>query len=129
MEKLSMSEDQTILPQKKKDKRGGPRPNSGRKLGQKQKLSALTILQEIAKKDKPFAVGLAEDYHNARMSDDKHLVVKYQQMIINKVVADKVDVDHTTMGQSLNTVFKFPSKELSDWNTIPKTITVNESEE
>ena len=121
-----MSIDQTVNPPlQKKDKRGGARPNSGRKLGQKQKLSALTILQEIAKKDKPFAVGLAEDYHNARMSDDKHLVVKYQQMIINKVVADKVDVDHTTMGQSLNTVFKFPQKELSDWTTIPKIISTD----
>lgn len=124
-----MSTEMMPPPEKKKDRRGGPRPNSGRKLGQKQKLSALTILQEIAKKDKPFAVGLAEDYHNARMSDDKHLVVKYQQMIINKVVADKVDVDHTTMGQSLNTVFKFPQRELSDWNNIPKTITIDETKE
>lgn len=107
-----------------KQKRGGPRPNSGRKVGSKQKLSALTILQEIARKDKPFAVGLAEDYHNARMGDDKHLVAKYQHMILNKVVADKVDVDHTTMGQPLTAVFNFPQKELPDWNTIPKTITL-----
>lgn len=109
----------------KSHNRGGPRPNSGRKTGSKQKLSALTILQEIAKKDKPFAVGLAEDYHNARMGDDKHLVAKYQHMILNKVVADKVDVDHTTMGQPLTAVFNFPQKELPDWNNIPKTITID----
>ena len=95
--------------------RGGARPNSGRKLGSTQKLSAQRLLQEIAKIDKPFAIGLAEDYHNARMSDDKHLVVKYQQMILSKVVADKVEMDHTTGGQPIQTVFNFPQKELTDW--------------
>lgn len=107
---------------------GGYRVNGGRKKGSTNKLSAQTLLQEIAKKDKPFAIGLAEDYHAARMSGDAHLVVKYQQMILNKVVADKVDVDHTTMGQPLTAVFKFPQKELPDWNTIPKTITIDENQ-
>ena len=106
--------------------RGGARPNSGRKVGSTQKLSAQRLLQEIARLDKPFAVGLAEDYHNARLSGDTHLVVKYQQMILNKVVADKVDVDHTTMGQPLTATFKFPQQELVDWNSIPKTITTKE---
>ena len=106
-------------------KRGGPRPNSGRKVGSKQKLSALTILSEIAKKDKPFAVGLAEDYHNARMGDDKHLVQRYQHMILNKVVADKVEMDHSSMGQPLTAMFNFPQKELPEWNEIPKTITID----
>jgi hypothetical protein len=96
--------------------RGGARPNSGRKVGSTQKLSAQRLLHEIARKDKPFAIGLAEDYHNARMSGDQHLVVKYQQMILNKVVADKVDVDHTTLGQPIQTVFNFPQRELVDWN-------------
>ena len=95
--------------------RGGARPNSGRKVGSTQKLSAQRLLHEIAKRDKPFAIGLAEDYHNARMSGDQHLVVKYQQMILNKVVADKVDVDHTTLGQPIQTIFNFPQKELVDW--------------
>ena len=98
-----------------KGKNGGARPGAGRKKGSKQKLSAQTILHEIAKIDKPFAIGLAEDYHNARMSGDTHLVVKYQQLILSKVVADKVDVDHTTGGQPIQTVFNFPQKELVDW--------------
>ena len=106
--------------------RGGARPNSGRKAGSTQKLSAQKILHEIARIDKPFAIGLAEDYHNARLSGDQHLVVKYQQMILNKVVADKVDVDHTTLGQPLTAVFKFPQQELTDWQSIPKTIKLEE---
>lgn len=110
-----------------KGKNGGWRPGAGRKKGQIQKLSAQSILKEIAKKDKPFAVGLAEDYHNARQSGDTHLVVKYQQMILNKVVADKVDVDHTTLGQPLTATFQFPQRELPDWTNIEKIITIEEN--
>jgi hypothetical protein len=114
--------------QSPKKGRGGARPNSGRKVGSTQKLSAQKLLQEIARKDKPFAIGLAEDYHNARMGDDKHLVMKYQQMILSKVVADKVDVDHTTLGESLNTRFLFPREETPDWTNIPVTITTKTNE-
>lgn len=108
-----------------KGKNGGWRPNSGRKKGSTQKLSARTILKEIAKIDKPFAIGLAEDYHAARLSGDQHLVVKYQQMILNKVVADKVDVDHTTLGQPLTAVFNFKQSELPDWTNVSKKITTD----
>ena len=103
---------------------GGRRHGGGRRKGSTNKLSAQTLLHQIAKIDKPFAIGLAEDYHNARLSGDKHLIMKYQNMILNKVVADKVDVDHTTMGQPLTAVFNFPQRELPDWNDIPKTITI-----
>lgn len=106
--------------------RGGKRPGGGRKLGSTNKLTAQRLLQEIAKIDKPFAIGLAEDYHNARLSGDTHLVVKYQSMILNKVVADKVDVDHRTMGQPLTAIFNFPQRELPDYSEIPVTITVKE---
>jgi hypothetical protein len=52
----------------------------------------------------------------------------YLKYIGNKILADKLDVDHTTLGQSLHANFNFPQKELPDWNTIPKTITVNETD-
>lgn len=105
---------------------GGRRHGGGRRKGSTNKLTAQKLLQEIAKLDKPFAIGLAEDYHNARLSGDKHLIMKYQSMILNKVVADKVDVDHTTMGQPLTAVFRFPQKELPDWTNIEKTVTIEE---
>lgn len=116
METLSMSENLNKNQfHSVKGKNGGARPGAGRKKGSIQKLSAQSILHEIAKRDKPFAIGLAEDYHKARISGDQNLVVKYQQMILNKVVADKVDVDHTTLGQPIQTIFNFPQKELVDW--------------
>ena len=105
---------------------GGKRHGGGRRKGSTNKLSAQTLLHEIAKRDKPFAIGLAEDYHNARLSGDSHLVMKYQQMILNKVVADKVDVDHTTMGQPLTAVFQFPERELPDWTSVEKIIKIEE---
>jgi hypothetical protein len=108
---------------KPKGKRGGARPGGGRKKGVTQKLSAQTILAAIEQRDKPFAEGFAEDYHNARMGDDKHLLQKYQSMILNKVVADKQEIDVTTLGESLHNNFSFPTVELSDWqNTVPKII-------
>ena len=108
----------------KKKGPGGARPGAGRKKGVTQKLSAQTILAAIEKTDKPFAVGFAEDYHNARMGDDKHLLQKYQSMILNKVVADKQEIDVTTLGQSMHNNFNFPAVELSDWSTeVAKIIT------
>ena len=100
-----------------KKKAGGARPGAGRKKGVTQKLSAQTILAAIEQADKPFAEGFAEDYHAARMGDDKHLLQKYQSMILNKVIADKQEVDITTLGESLHNNFTFPTIELSDWST------------
>jgi hypothetical protein len=106
-----------------KKKAGGVRPGAGRKKGVTQKLSAQTILAAIEQCDKPFAEGFAEDYHAARIGDDKHLLQKYQSMILNKVIADKQEVDITTLGESLHNNFSFPTVELPDWqNTVPKII-------
>ncbi len=97
----------------KKGKKGGPRKNSGRPKGVTNKISAVSILQQIALVDVPFEVGLAEDYARARRSGDAYLVQKYHNMILNKVVADKVDV--TSNGETVTVGFSFPKKELEDW--------------
>jgi len=120
-EMVPMENNQEIseVPAIKKKGRGGPRPNSGRKLGSTQKLSGLTILDAIAKIDKPFAEGLAEDYYKARISGDSHLIQRYQQMFLNKVVADKQELDVTSNGQTLGASFTFPTLELPDWSNEP----------
>jgi hypothetical protein len=106
-------ENNQIL-QKKKG-RGGARPNSGRKVGSTVKLSAADLLQEIAKKDKPFAEGLAEDYARARSEGDLMIIQRYQQMFLSKVLADKQEVDVTSNGQTIGASFTFPSQELPEW--------------
>jgi len=106
--------DNQILQTKKKG-RGGARPNSGRKTGSTVKLSAADLLKEIARIDKPFAEGLAEDYLKARQSGDLHIVQRYQQMFLSKVLADKQELDVTSNGQTVGASFTFPSLELPDW--------------
>lgn len=99
----------------KKKGRGGARPNSGRKVGSTVKLSAADLLAEIARQDKPFAEGLAEDYARARAEGDLMVVQRYQQMFLSKVLADKQEVDMTSNGQTMGVGFSFPTTELPDW--------------
>jgi|TARA_R110000868_G_scaffold312928_1_gene573952 hypothetical protein len=110
-----MENNQTVQIVPKKKGRGGARPNSGRKVGSTVKLSAVDILKEIERKDKPFAEGLAEDYATARRSGDLNVIQRYQQMFLSKVIADKQAIDITTMGESLHNHFTFPNVELKDW--------------
>ena len=100
---------------KKRTGRGGPRPNSGRKVGSTVKLSAADVLAEIAKQDVPFAVGLAQDYIKARQSGDMHVIQRYQQMLLAKVIADKTETDITSNGKTIGAAFTFPTTELIDW--------------
>jgi hypothetical protein len=100
----------------KSPNRGGARPNSGRPKGSGNKITAATLLQAIEIVDEPFEVGFAKDYVKARMGEDKHLVAKYQQMIINKVIADKQDIDLTSNGEPMAVVLQIMGQELPDWN-------------
>jgi hypothetical protein len=111
----NLQNETTIV--KKKTGRGGARPNSGRKVGSTVKLSAADVLAEIAKQDVPFAVGLAQDYIRARQSGDMHVIQRYQQMLLAKVIADKTETDITSNGQTIGASFTFPTKELIDWKT------------
>jgi len=100
----------------KKQGRGGYRKGSGRKKGAGEKLRASVLLNEIYKTTKQsFAQILVDELNKARLSGDTKLTAQYLQWIGNKVVADKVEMDHTTLGQPIQTVFNFPQRELTDW--------------
>lgn len=90
-------------------------PN-GRPKGTSNKITGQAILEAIAEYDVPFEQGLAEDYRRARMSEDRHLIVKYQQLILNKVVADKTNIDLTSGGEILKAAFSFVPVELEEWS-------------
>ena len=121
---VAMDDNQILQKEPKKKGRGGARINSGRKTGSTVKLSAADLLKEISRIDKPFAEGLAEDYKRARDEGDLHIVQRYQQMFLSKVIADKQEVDVTSNGQTLGASFSFPTTELIEWtdNTIDATI-------
>ena len=112
-------ENNQIIPKKKG--RGGARANSGRKPGSVQKLSGAGILAAIAAIDVPFEQGLAEDYARARAEGDLHIVQRYQQMFLNKVVADKQELDVTSNGQTIGASFNFPTTELPEWQDDKQT--------
>jgi hypothetical protein len=102
--------------------RGGVRANSGRKPGTTNKISAVGILQAVQKEcGKPFEQLLAEGYHQTILDNDMMSRQRYEQMILSKVVADKHEIDHTTLGESLKANFNFQQKELPDWN-VPTSI-------
>lgn len=110
--------------------RGGYRPGSGRKKGVGEKLRASVILNEIYRTNKRgFAQLLVDELNKSILAGDTKLTAQYLQWIGNKCVADKLDVDHTTLGQSLHASFNFPQQELPDWNSIPKSITYNDSKD
>jgi hypothetical protein len=82
---------------------GGAREGAGRKAGGQNKLTGKNILEAIfAVTGKPFEQQLAEGYYDSILNNDRALRQRYEQLILNKVVADKVDMDVTTMGESLH---------------------------
>ena len=111
-------------------KQGGAREGAGRPKGTKNKISGVTILDAVEQHcGKPFEQLLAEGYHMTILAGDMPARQQYEKMILSKVVADKHEIDHTTLGQSLHAAFNFPPKELPDWSEqiqqIPVTITVD----
>jgi hypothetical protein len=115
--------------QKIKTGRGGKRQNAGRRKGSFEKLRASTMLNAIQKTcGKPLAYLIAEHYQDSVDRGDWQAVRDYEKTFMSKFVADKVEMDHTSNGQTMQAVFQFPQRELQDWNTIPKTITVDEKD-
>jgi len=103
-----------------KKKKGGAMPGAGRKKGSTSKISGEKILQAVQKQcGKPFEILLAEGYHATIIACDISARQQYEKMILSKVVADKHEIDHTTLGQSLHANFSFPTKELPDWQQNP----------
>lgn len=106
--------------------KGGRRPGAGRRKGSLSKISGERILKAVEKQcGKPFEQLLAEGYHATIIACDISARQQYEKIILSKVVADKHEIDHTTMGQSLHASFSFPTKELPDWQPLPISYTVD----
>jgi hypothetical protein len=114
-------------PKKPKVARGGAKPGAGRPKGATSKLSAKSLLDQIQSTcGKPFEELLAEGYHMTILAADMPARQNYEKMILNKVVADKHEIDHTTLGKAMTNTFTFPTKELPDWqDKMPVKITTN----
>jgi len=94
---------------------------AGRPKGSTNKINGEKILLAVAQQcGKPFEQLIAEGYHAAIIACDMNARIAYEKMLLAKVVADKHEIDHTTLGQSLHNQFVFPQRELPEWESLPK---------
>lgn len=96
--------------------RGGPQPGAGRPRGSRTKLSAQDLLDQIKTTcGKPFEELVAEGYRDSILNGETAVRQGYEKMILSKVIADKQEIDHTSLGQAITNVFTFTQSELPDW--------------
>ena len=110
---------------KKAPSRGGKRMGAGRRKGSSTKTNPTKLIHEMHRiMKKSYTQLLIEELDKSIIAGDTRLTNDYLKYIGNKILADKLDVDHTTAGESLNTQFTFPQKETNDWSHLPITIKV-----
>lgn len=101
-DELKEQEEQMAKLSKNGKPLGGARPGSGRKPGTSTKISAMVILDEFERQtNKRFEEVLVEEFIKAQESDDTRLVKEYLQFIANKVIADKIETDVTSNGETI----------------------------
>ena len=84
------------LSQPKKTGWGGKREGAGRPAGRKDQLTVGKLLDEVYKQTgRDYHEVLVEDFLAARIGDDKALVTKYHQLILNKVMDTLARVEVT----------------------------------
>jgi hypothetical protein len=83
--------------EKKKDGRGGARAGAGRPKGSRDKVSIGSLLTTIYAKSqgKDYEDLLVEDFLDARVSNDKQLLLKYHNLILNKIMNTLARVEVT----------------------------------
>lgn len=82
---------------KKTNGHGGARKGAGRPTGSGNKIQFQTILNEIERvTGRSYAEQLAENYAGAIQRSDWSKVENYDRAFLNKVVADKLEVESTT---------------------------------
>jgi hypothetical protein len=75
-------------------KRGGARPGAGRPRGSGHKITAQDLLDQAqATIGKPFAQSLMEGYQKSIVENNNKIRVTYEKMIIDKVIADRHQVE------------------------------------
>jgi hypothetical protein len=91
--------DNTI---KKKSNKGGARPGAGRPKGAKAFLTIQGLLDEIRHQTGvDYDEVLVTDMQTARARGDHHLVVKYHNLILNKVMSNLNKIEITDSADAL----------------------------
>jgi hypothetical protein len=87
-----------------KKKRGGARPNAGRAKGSKNTVSIKDLLEALEKKapGTDYEDLLVADFLEARQNNDKQLVLKYHNLILNKVMTHVAKIEVTDSQEAVN---------------------------
>jgi len=105
--------EKELEPEKKKGP-GGARPGAGRPPGSKSQITVDGLLAQVQAQTKgqDYEALLIEDFLSARYGDDKQLLLKYHNLILNKVMnslakievtdsADAVEAKKTAFAEAL----------------------------
>jgi hypothetical protein len=81
----------------KKSGHGGARPGAGRKKGSKTALTIENLLDtlEIKSGGQSYEALLVDDFLQARLHGDTHLMLKYHNLILNKVMNNLAKIEVT----------------------------------
>jgi hypothetical protein len=82
---------------KTKGKNGGARPGAGRPVGSKSHITIEGLLNQVVKQSKgqDYETLLVQDFLDARDSHDKQLLLKYHNLILNKVMNTLAKIEVT----------------------------------
>lgn len=86
-----------------KKKRGGPRPGSGRKHGSTVHITIAGLLDQVQKQSngQNYEEILIADFLDARDSHNKELLLKYHNLILNKVMNTLAKIEVTDSADSV----------------------------
>lgn len=95
--------DSIEKPIEKKSGRGGARPGAGRQKGSKNHISVEDLLQSLEARSggQRYEQLLVEDFMSARSEGDKNVVLKYHNLILNKVMNNLAKIEVTDSADAI----------------------------
>ena len=86
-----------------KKQRGGARVGAGRKKDGRNQLSVGGLLEALETKagGKPYEELLVNDFLQARQNNDSQLVIKYHNLILNKVMTNMAKIEVTDSTEAI----------------------------
>jgi hypothetical protein len=86
-----------------KKPKGGARPGAGRKKDGRNQLSVGGLLEmlEIKAGGKPYEELLVNDFLLARQNNDSQLIIKYHNLILNKVMTNMAKIEVTDSSDTI----------------------------
>jgi hypothetical protein len=84
--------------------KGGARPGAGRKKGGTNQVSVSSLLEalEVKTNGKKYEEVLMEDFLKARVANDTQLIVKYHNLILNKLMTHVTKIEVTDSQETID---------------------------